>query len=114
MDEVLERIVQRACREQVVASRTMESGMQLLSYPMTGAVLVGVGFGRERASMTKLDEVLRRRAESPERFGAWLPALLADGSWYVVRRAPNLNPGTDGAAPILPPAELAAAKELLA
>lgn len=112
MDEVLERIAQRACREQVVASRTMESGLQLLSYPMTGAVLVGLGFGREHASMTKLDEVLQRRAENPARYGAWLPTMLADGSWYVVRRAPY--PERDRATPILPPAELAAAKELLA
>jgi hypothetical protein len=43
--------------------------------------------------------------------GVWLPAMLADGSVYVVRRVEGVNPAGD-ASP-LSAAELEAAEELL-
>ena len=87
MDGLLTRLADRACREKAVASGSFTQGMQLLAYPIDNGVLVAIGFGQERVRSVPVERVLRMRTEQPARFGMWLPAAFADGSWYMVRRA---------------------------
>lgn len=85
--------------------QSLPDGMQLLAYPTPDGALVALGFERAAAHRVRAETVLRKRAEQLPRFGAWLPAMLHDGSWYVVRRVP------DGAA--LAVEQLQVARELL-
>jgi len=110
MEQLLTTLVQRARGEGAVASQELPNGRELLAYPHGNGVLVGLGFDRRRAQLVHLETVLRRRAEQPARYAAWLPALLADDSWYVFRRVHHIIAGTH----ILSPDELKLAEELLA
>jgi hypothetical protein len=110
--ELVERLIHRARTEQVVMCQALPDGTQLLAYPLERGALVALGFAREGAHRVQADAVLRKRAGQLARLGAWLPAMLTDGSWYVVRR---VGVGVDGAGDSAPDeAELLAARELLA
>ena len=112
MEQLLTLLAERVCRESIVASRNLANGMQLVVYPIANGALIALGYGRERANGGRVDSVLRMRTENPERFGAWLPALFGDGSWYMVRRIEHDNPGSGMRVPSAE--ELRAALELLA
>ncbi|MBJ7311927.1 hypothetical protein ACFOLJ_03100 [Rugamonas sp. CCM 8940] len=112
MEELLMHLAGTARREGGVASQQLDNGMELLVYPLEeGGALVGLGYERDGAGQVRAEQVLRRRAQDMARLGAWLPALFADGSWYLLRRLPNAS--LDGATPLLSHDELAAAEELL-
>jgi hypothetical protein len=113
MERLLVLLAETACRERVVASQRIANGMHLLAYPAPDGILVALGFASEQAHTTYIDVVLRRRAEHPERFAAWLPALFIDGSWYVARHVARDNASADTAALILPAEDLQRAQELL-
>lgn len=110
MDGLLMHLADRACRERAVASSDFTGGMQLLAYPLDNGVLVAVGFGPERVRSIPVERVLRMRTEQPGRFGAWLPAAFADGSWYMVRRATR---DAFGRLPLPSGDELASVQELM-
>ncbi|HYD63146.1 MAG TPA: hypothetical protein VEC35_22520 [Noviherbaspirillum sp.] len=110
MDGLLTHLADRACREKAVVSSSFTQGMQLLAYPIDNGVLVAVGFGPERVRNVPVERVLRRRTEQPGRFGVWLPAAFADGSWYMVRRATR---DTFGRLPLPSSDELASVQELM-
>lgn len=111
MEETLVQLAQDARRERAVAIRKMDNGMQLLVYPLDDDVLVALGYERDLGHLVNTETVLRRRAESPSRYGPWLPAMFSDGSWYVVRRVAHGSAPADVS--ILPEDELLAAQELL-
>lgn len=111
MESLLTLLAATACNEQVVASRSMENGMQLLAYPAADGILVALGFESDQAHRSRIDAVLRRRTEYPERFASWLPALFTDGSWYVTKRLER--DAVTGILPSLPADELQHAQELL-
>ena len=113
MEELLKQLTKAACLEQAVASTTMDNGMHMLAFPFEQGVLVALGYGPELTSPAQQEALLRRRAENLARFGAWLPALFNDGSWYVVRRVLQISPDTDDMA-VLSGSELAVAEDLLA
>ncbi|WP_143751333.1 hypothetical protein [Collimonas sp. PA-H2] len=79
-------LVNAAQRERAVASQCIEDDITLLAYPLADGVLVGIGYGGGRAHEVKTETVLERRAHNFSRYGAWLPAMLKDGSWYLLRR----------------------------
>ena len=111
--ELVERLIHRARTEQVVMCQALPDGTQLLAYPLGRGALVALGFAREGAHRVQADAVLRKRAGQMARLGAWLPAMLADGRWYVVRRV-GVDAGGGGGAAAPDEAELLAARELLA
>lgn len=111
MEELLMELARTARNECAVASRQLNSGLELLVYPCEDGMIVGLGLERESAEQMQMEDVLRKRCERLERFGAWQPALFTDGSFYVVRRVPGANP--DSSTPILSEDDLAAAEELL-
>jgi len=110
MEDILAQLIRTAFLENAVASQALSNGRQLLVYPMEGAALVGLGKSGEDGQAGWLEELLRRRTANLERMGAWLPAMLADGSVYVVRRVAI---DTAGEARPLAPGDLEAAEELL-
>lgn len=111
MEQLVVQLVKRACAEQVVTSSKLANGMQLLAYPLAAGVLIAIGLERDLAYRINAESLLRKRSADPARFGAWLPALFADGSCYVVRRLLHFNHGSEASPLSLD--ELAAAQELL-
>lgn len=111
MEQLLMELARTARLERAVATQPLDNGMQLLVYPLADGVLVGLGYERDLADRVRADDVLRKRSDNLERFGDWLPATLADGSWYVIRRL--LHVDVDSDLPILSADEFAAAEELL-
>lgn len=111
MENILAQLIRTAFLENAVASQALTNGRQLLVYPMGSAALVGLGKSGETGQAGWLEDMLRRRTANLDRLGAWLPAMLADGSVYVVRRVAVNDPA--GEVSPLPPGELDAAEELL-
>lgn len=112
MENILVQLIRTAFLENAVARQALTNGRQLLVYPMGGAALVGLGRSREAGGEAGwLEEMLRRRTANLARMGDWLPAMLADGSVYVVRRIAAVDPA--GEASPLSLGELQAAEELL-
>ncbi len=105
------QLVRQARDGQVVMQQPQADGLSLLAYPLADGALVALGFAREHAHRVQPHSVLQRRASMPARYGAWLPAMLGDGSWYVVRR---LRDTSSGEATLPDAAQWQAARELLA
>lgn len=105
------QLARRAHEERVVAAHTLDNGMRLLVYPLQEGLIVGVGFDRDQAYRVPPESPLRRRSMHPSRFGAWLPAMFADGSLYAVRRFDYFNPDSD--VPLLTNDDVMVAQELM-
>ncbi|AYR24716.1 hypothetical protein [Herbaspirillum rubrisubalbicans] len=107
MNETLTTMIHDASLQKAVATLPLDDGLVLFVYPLVDGVIVGLGGARERATSAK--QVLSRRSEDLERYGAWLPAMFNDGSLYVLRRMSSVD------AQVLPmdEAALAIAEELL-
>lgn len=104
-------LVRQARQGDVVMCQSLADGLQLLAYPLPDGALVALGYARENAHLARPEDVLRRRGAAPQRYTAWLPAMLGDGSWYLVRR---LRDDAAGAAAMPDAAQWQAARELLA
>ena len=100
-----------AVREGVVAGQTLDSGLHLLVYPAGSEILVALGYKADSVRREVLSWVLRRRAGNVARFGKWMPALMADGAFYVVRRIQSIEQ-RDGL-PLLSEDEMNDAEELI-
>lgn len=111
MENILAQMIRAAFLENAVARQALTNGRLLLVYPMGSAALIGVGKGAAESSAGWLEDLLRRRSGDMLRMGAWLPAMLADGSVYVLRRIAGIDSGGD-AVP-LSAEDLQAAEELL-
>lgn len=111
MGALIARLIERARSGQVVLSQPLQGDLQLLVYPSPDGVLLALGFARDSGVRVDADAVLRKRSAALARYGAWLPAMLSDGSWYVVRRFDE-----DLLGAVAPPSEqdLQVAGELLA
>lgn len=112
MEQLLARLSRHACSTQVVVSEEIRNGIQMLVYPLENGILIAVGYERGRISHSQIETAMRRRYAQLSRYGAWMPALFVDGSWYMVRRIEQDNHGA--VASTLPEEELRAALELLA
>lgn len=111
MEQILIQLAKRALVDQVVAAQTLANGLRLLIYPLERGLIVGVGFERDLACRVYPDSLLQRRSENISRFGAWLPSMLVDGSFYVIRRIEYYNP--DDNLPVLTEDDLIVAQELV-
>jgi hypothetical protein len=111
IDRLIKSMVQKARSERVVVSQPLEGGLRLLAYPVDTGALVGIGFDADLAHRVRPEKLLRMRSENPARFGEWLPALLMDGSCYLVRRITLSRHDSDEA--ILSSMDWQAAQELL-
>jgi hypothetical protein len=80
------QLLRQARDGQVVMRQAQDGGLQLLAYPLADGALVALGFERDSAHRVQAERVLRRRTLQPARYAGWLPAMLGDGSWYLVRR----------------------------
>ena len=109
LQDLLMELARRATVEQAVAQATVEGDLRMLVYPLEHGLLVGLGVEGARAQSAQATRILYRRAADMARFGAWLPARLKDGSWYVLKRMPV---AASGPAPLLE-TDLEAAAELL-
>ncbi|MDR9838882.1 hypothetical protein [Herbaspirillum huttiense] len=107
MKEILTTMIHDASLQKVVATRRREDGLVLFVYPLAEGVIVGMGGTREGAASAR--QILSRRAEDLERYGAWLPAMFTDGSLYVLQRLSSVHEQV----PPLDDAALAIAEELL-
>jgi hypothetical protein len=111
MEQLLIQLARRAHGDQVVAAHTLANGMRLLVYPLERGLIVGVGFDRDLAYRVHPESLVQRRSMHLSRFGAWLPAMFADGSLYAVRRFDYFNPASD--VPVLTDDDLMVAQELM-
>jgi hypothetical protein len=111
MEQLLMQLARRAHDERVVAAQTLENGMRLLVYPLERGVIVGLGFERDLAHLVHPESLVQRRSMHLSRFGAWLPAMLADGGFYAVRRCDYFNPASS--MPVLTDDDLMVAQELM-
>jgi len=110
MNQLLAELWRTAQMEQVVAGHSLDNGLHLLVYPLDFGALVGLGFNRDTAHRVHPESVLRRRSHNMQRFGAWMPAMLSDGGWYVVRRVEG---AADSVGDAFNADELGAAQELI-
>lgn len=92
---LIRQLGQRARAQQVVATHTLDSGLVLLLYPLPQGYLLGLGWGATQVHRLTLVDVLRRRVAALSRYGAWLPATLLDGSFYLVRRLSEVEQESD-------------------
>jgi hypothetical protein len=111
MDQQLLQIIAIARQDGVVVSLNIADGMVLLAYPIEQAMLVGLGYNPDQAHVVDAESVLKKRRENSERFGAWLPAVFGDGSWFVVQRI--VYPRHSENLRVISSDELIAAQELL-
>jgi hypothetical protein len=109
MEELLIELARTARNEQAVMTQQLANGMELMFYPLEYEMLVAIGLNYEHAQEVPLEDVLRRRAENMEQYGAWQPATMTDGSLYVARRVPDA-----GEDMLIAVDEVIAAQELLA
>jgi hypothetical protein len=109
MEELLIELARSARSEQAVVTQQLTNGMELMFYPLENEMVVAVGLNYELAHEVPLEDVLRRRSGNMEQYGAWLPAMLTDGSLYVARRMPDW-----GGDMLIAVEEVTAAQELLA
>lgn len=111
MEELLTRIVKQCRKDLTVVVQAVEKGMNLLAYPMENGVLVAMGFDPDESHRISVESLVRKRSESMDRYGLWLPTRFKDGSCYVVRRI--MSQSLKENEPVLPFSELIAAQELL-
>lgn len=113
MEKQLLDMMQAACGKEVAVSQRLAGKMELLVYPLRGrpGVMVGVGYGADAAHLVNMDELLQRRTQDIARFGAWLPAVFADGSSFLVMRIDQPEPDEHLASRLAN--EIHTAKELL-
>jgi len=109
MNDLLMELVARAKLEQAVALATLGNGISLMVYPLADELLVGVGIEGRLSSRVDANLLLQKRGSNMSRFGAWMPALFQDGSWYVTQRVRVHNPKEA----VLSDDDLLAAEELL-
>ena len=108
MEELLNRLVTQAKAQGAVAQAVLDSGMRLFVYPLDKGQLAALGWPHASGHVVHGETLMARRGANMARYGAWLPALFADGGWYVARRI-----GVDDGAGLPDDAQLRAAEELL-
>jgi hypothetical protein len=111
-EQILIELTRLSMTDQVVASRPLDDGINLLVYPLLNGIVVGLGYARDQQRRLALPQLLQRRSQALPRYGAWLPALLTDGSLYVVRKISGVDPAQQHAA--LSAEMLQSGRELLA
>lgn len=111
MQDIASRLVRQARDGQVVMQQAQADGLQLLAYPLPDGALVALGYDRDNAHRVMPETALRRRGAMPSRYAAWLPAMLGDGGWYLVR---CLRDDGRGEAVVPDDGQWQAARELLA
>lgn len=111
MEEMVVQLASTALAQQVVARRELDDGKRLFVYPLNDGVVVGLGVSGYASSWLDAEKVIQKRSTNLDRYGTWMPALFADGSYCVLRRVPGAD--ASGAMPIIPEAELSMALELL-
>ncbi len=107
MEQLVAGLMQQAWRDGVVLCQALGDGTELLVYPREGGGLVALGYTADAAPRVRVADLLARRSGALARYSAWLPAMLANGRWYVATR---IRAG----APAPSSALLLAARELLA
>jgi hypothetical protein len=107
----LMELASHALRERAVASQGLENGLHVLVYPAESAILIAFGYKADKVRRGVLSAALHRRAGDVARFGQWMPALMADGAFYVVRRVRSFEPH-DGL-PLLSEGDMNDAQELI-
>ena len=111
IEKLLTEMATKAQAEQNVISRTLENGLHLLAYPLNPGGVLAIGVKSKGAHRIIAQKVLRKRSTDLLRYGAWLPAVIADDSCYVVRKVKQIvsNSGFS----LLTTSDVAAAQELL-
>lgn len=94
----------RALGSGSVFKTALDAGLTLFAYPAERELLIGIGYHRDVLTPTTIETALSRRFQSPQRYACWLPALLADGSFFVLQRRPRI--GSDSETCDLTPEEI--------
>ena len=84
--DITQTLTIRALQSGLVCRTALGTGLHIFAYPGEKELLIGLGYSRDMLDAYTIDNALSRRFESPERFGCWLPALFADGSFFILQR----------------------------
>lgn len=96
--DVTQTLAARAQESGSVFRTTLNAGLVVFAFPGETELLIGIGYQRDRLDAYTIENALSRRFESPKRFACWLPALFADGGFYLLQRRRR-----DGSAAVPPP-----------
>ena len=86
LEQVAALLADRALGIGAVAKVTVGSGLSMFAYPSESCLIVGIGLQRDAVLPATVDNVMTRRAETPQFFAPWLPAQFSDGSFFILRR----------------------------
>lgn len=84
--EITQTLVTRALNSGSVFRTALDAGLTVFAYPSDQELLIGIGVQRDRLDAYTIENVLSRRFASPQRYACWLPALFADGGFYIMQR----------------------------
>ena len=84
--DITQSLTLRALESGSVCRTSLSEGLTVFAYPGEKELLVGLGYSRDRLDAYTIDKALSRRFESPKRFACWLPALFANGSFFMLQR----------------------------
>jgi hypothetical protein len=87
--DITQTLVTRALNSGSVFRTALDAGITVFAYPSENELLIGIGVGRDRLDAHTIEDILSRRFASPQRYACWLPALFADGGFYVIQRRPR-------------------------
>lgn len=83
---IMQTLVTRALACGSVCRTELDDGITLFAYPSETEILIGIGIHRDNLNVYTIETALSRRFASPRRYACWLPALFADGGFYVMQR----------------------------
>ena len=84
--DLTQTLATRALGSGSVFKTALDTGLTLFAYPAERELLIGIGYHRDVLTPTTIETALSRRFQSPQRYAAWLPALLADGSFFILQK----------------------------
>ena len=93
--DVTRMLAARALGVGSVFKTALDAGLTLFAYPAERELLIGVGYHRDVLTPNTIETALQRRFQSPQRFTCWLPALLADGSFFMLQRRTRTSSDSD-------------------
>jgi hypothetical protein len=88
MEDAITKLAHECMQRQEVGTLTQSDGTVLLIYPLERGIAIGLGTmpGFEH----RLRSILLKRSGNLPRYSIWMPALLNDGSCFVVMRVANV------------------------
>ena len=90
---ITQTLATRALDSGSVFRTALDAGIAVFAFPAKTELLIGIGVHRDRLDAYTIENALSRRFALPQRYACWLPALFADGGFYVMQRSRRSDTG---------------------